>query len=171
MERLCEHQKSEGEFCDICHPQPNQPQSSPDGSETVYIDPRTKEPCRRCDGTGKMPPWPESKGLVPCGVCRAEERPLAYPSVGKQAATEQLYYIQDTRTYVGNGVMWWRPEGKGYTSDLNEAWKVPADKAKTMHRHRKTDVPWPCEEIDKQSQRHFDMQNLRMITEAPIEAK
>jgi hypothetical protein len=40
----------------------------------VWIDPRTKEPCRRCSGTGKMPPWPGSKGLVACGVCREEER-------------------------------------------------------------------------------------------------
>ena len=40
----------------------------------VWIDPRTKEPCLRCDGTGKMPPWPGSKGLVVCGICRAEMR-------------------------------------------------------------------------------------------------
>lgn len=42
-------------------------------SETVFIDPRTKEPCRRCYGTGKMPPWPGSKGLVHCGICREED--------------------------------------------------------------------------------------------------
>ena len=81
---------------------------------------------------------------------------------------EQLYYIQDTRSYTGNSVMWWCPEGNGYTSDLDEAWKVPLDKAKAMHRSRKTDVPWACNEINKYAQRHFDMQNLRNI-EAPHE--
>ncbi len=57
----------------------------------VWIDPRTKEPCRRCDGTGKMPPWPGSKGLVPCGVCRAEMRstePVAEPSKPRDERTE-----------------------------------------------------------------------------------
>lgn len=52
-------------------------QSSMDGElcgHLVYIDPRTKEPCRRCYGTGFMKPWPDSKGLVACGICRAEER-------------------------------------------------------------------------------------------------
>lgn len=49
-----------------------------DGEEVeVWVDPRTKEPCRRCDGTGKMPPWPGSKGLVVCGICRAEMRPTS----------------------------------------------------------------------------------------------
>ena len=38
---------------------------------TVYIDPRTNEPCRRCGGTGFMSPWPNSKGSVSCGICRA----------------------------------------------------------------------------------------------------
>jgi len=81
-----------------------------------------------------------------------------------QTEIEKLYYIQDTGNYTGNSVMWWCPEGNGYTSDLDAAWKVPASKAKVMHRSRKTDVPWPCNEIDNYSQRHFDMQNLRMIT-------
>lgn len=46
---------------------------TPGGGEMeIWIDPRTKEPCRRCYGTGKMPPWPGSVQSVPCGVCRAE---------------------------------------------------------------------------------------------------
>jgi hypothetical protein len=79
---------------------------------------------------------------------------------------EKLYYIQDTRDYVGNSVMWWCPNGNGYTSDLDQAWKVPHDKAVAMNRSRNTDVAWPCDEIDRLSQRHFDMQNLRTISGA-----
>jgi hypothetical protein len=84
--------------------------------------------------------------------------------------TEQFYYIQDTRDYVGNSVVWWRPNGNGYTSDLDDAWQVPYAKAMSMNRFRKTDVPWPCDEIDKYAQRHFDMQNLRLIAQ-PVERK
>lgn len=56
--------------------------AAPSGEEEtglVYVDPRTKEPCRRCYGKGFMPPWPDSNGLVVCGVCRAEERPKPQP--------------------------------------------------------------------------------------------
>lgn len=75
------------EVCPVPHTENNKPHTgpcsptlAPEGQRAdteVWIDPRTKEPCRRCDGTGKMPPWPHSKGLVVCGVCHAEMRPLA----------------------------------------------------------------------------------------------
>lgn len=52
---------------------PTKPVTPEEGKTLVFIDPRTKEPCRRCYGTGKMPPWPGSNGSVTCGVCRAEE--------------------------------------------------------------------------------------------------
>jgi hypothetical protein len=59
----------------------------------VWIDPRTKEPCRRCDGTGKVQPWPGSKGLVACGVCRAEMRSLPNPiSPQEEPADEDSKY-------------------------------------------------------------------------------
>ncbi len=70
--------------------------------------------------------------------------------------TDDLYYIQDTRTYVGNSVMWWRVGGNGYTSDLKYAWKVPA-----TWRGRETDKLWLCADIDAGAQTHFDMQKLR----------
>ena len=71
---------------------------------------------------------------------------------------EDLYYIQDTRTYVGNSVMWWRVDGHGYTPNLDEAWKVPA-----TWRGRDTDKLWPCKEIDARATRQFDMQLFREI--------
>ena len=38
--------------------------------------------------------------------------------------SDELFYIQDSRSYCGNSVMWWRVDGHGYTSNLAEAWKV-----------------------------------------------
>ena len=72
--------------------------------------------------------------------------------------SEQLFYIQDTRTYCGNSVMWWRINGHGYTSNLAEAEKVPV-----TWIGRQTDRLWPCDEIDARATRQFDMQLFREI--------
>jgi hypothetical protein len=56
------------------------------------------------------------------------------------------YFIQDTRSYCGNSVMWWRVDGHGYTSNLAEAWRVPA-----TWKGRDTDKLWPCAEIKKRA--------------------
>jgi hypothetical protein len=33
----------------------------------------------------------------------------------------QLYYVQDTRQMVGNCMLWWCPDRKGYTTQIDEA--------------------------------------------------
>ena len=35
--------------------------------------------------------------------------------------SEKKYYLQDTRAIVGNDMLWWAIDGKGYTTDLNKA--------------------------------------------------
>jgi hypothetical protein len=82
------------------------------------------------------------------------------------ADTEPLYYIQDTRSYCGNSVSWSCPQGHGYTCDLDKAWRVNKAQAEIICRNRDTDKMWPCEEIDKRSQRHFDMQKFNEITDS-----
>lgn len=69
-----------------------------------------------------------------------------------------LFYIQDTRTYCGNSVIWWRKGGHGYTSNLEEAEKVTAD-----WKGRPTDRLWPCEEIDARATLQFDAQLLSEV--------
>lgn len=83
---------------------------------------------------------------------------ISYRCSAHASTTEELYYVQDTRSYCGNSVMWWRVEGEGYTSNLEEAWKVPAS-----WRGRDTDKLWLCSAIDKGATRQFDMQKLRDI--------
>lgn len=52
-----------------------------------------------------------------------------------------MFYIQDTRSYVGNAVLWWAKEGKGYTTDLDEAALYTAEEAARIHRNRESDKP------------------------------
>jgi len=71
---------------------------------------------------------------------------------------EELFYVQDTRTIVGNTVMWWCPDGKGYTCDLKSAGKYTAAECRKM---RVTDVPWPCKQVDAIATLQVDVQKLR----------
>ena len=48
------------------------------------------------------------------------------------------YYILDARQCVGNCAVWWRPQGKGYTCELNKAGLFTKEEAES---HRKTDLP------------------------------
>lgn len=75
--------------------------------------------------------------------------------------SEELYYIQDKRSFTGNSVMWWCVDGKGYTSDVKKAWRVTREHAQSICRSRDTDVAWTCALIDAGAQSHFDMQKLR----------
>lgn len=69
---------------------------------------------------------------------------------------EELFYIQNVG-FAGNCLKFWRPEGRGYTSDLNEAWKVTAEKAKQICRSRPNeDIPRLVSRLDKIAARHVD---------------
>lgn len=53
-----------------------------------------------------------------------------------------VYLIQDTRQYVGNCVLWWRPEGAGYTTEFGEAGRFNEEE---IRGNRDTDVAIPIE--------------------------
>ena len=53
----------------------------------------------------------------------------------KIVVTPALYYIQH-KGYCGNCLFWWKPDGSGYTCNLDEAWKVTLEKAKEICRDR-----------------------------------
>jgi cell division ATPase FtsA len=76
---------------------------------------------------------------------------------------EEMYYIQDTRSYCGNSVMWWAVDGHGYTSDIAKAWKVSKHYAERMIRSRDTDKAWPVSEVNKHIRQHIDHQDLRDV--------
>lgn len=39
---------------------------------------------------------------------------------------EQLFYLQDSRQYVGNDILWWARNGAGYTTSLLDGRTRPA---------------------------------------------
>lgn len=66
--------------------------------------------------------------------------------------TPKLYYIQNG--YVGNAICWWRPNGGGYTTDINDAGRYSEEDAKRQAKMRMEDIVWPCDYIDKNEKAH-----------------
>jgi hypothetical protein len=78
---------------------------------------------------------------------------------------EPLFYIQDRRQVVGNCVLWWCPDGKGYTTELSKAGLYPASKTGGL---RETDVLVPKEMAERLAVIHVKAEPLR---DALLEAK
>lgn len=88
----------------------------------------------------------------------------AAPAAPDAACGELMFYVQDSRQYVGNCPLWWCPDGAGYTTRLDKAGKYTSDAAMSQHRARGTDIPWPCEQIDALRRPTVDMQDMRRLT-------
>lgn len=67
------------------------------------------------------------------------------------------FYVQDTRSIVGNSAVWWCWNGHGYTCDLAEAGIYTEEEIRMM---RDTDKPWPVDAINRLVQSHVDVQDL-----------
>lgn len=68
------------------------------------------------------------------------------------------FYILDARQIVGNCALWWCPEGKGYTCNLDEAGLYSEEDAKG---HRDTDVAVPEAMAKACSVTHVRVERLR----------
>lgn len=75
-------------------------------------------------------------------------------------ADEQLYYVQDTRSYVGNCVLWWGKDRRGYVCCIDEAGLYTADEVRGM---RPTEIGWPREVVERNAKRFVDHQDLRSV--------
>lgn len=71
------------------------------------------------------------------------------------------FYLQDSRDYVGNDVLWWAKDGKGYTTDLRNAQAYSQEDAQRQHNCRGTDIPWPKDYIDARTRPAVDMQYIK----------
>ena len=71
------------------------------------------------------------------------------------------FYLQDSRSYVGNDVLWWALEGNGYTTDLSKAQTYTKEEAQRMHTSRPSDIPWPKPYIDAKTRPAVDMQCIK----------
>ncbi|MBB5190089.1 ribosomal protein S27AE [Silvimonas terrae] len=73
----------------------------------------------------------------------------------------ELFYLQDSRTYVGNDMLFWAVNNQGYTSDLRKAAKYTKAEAVAQHQMRPSDIPWPCTYIDARTRPAVDMQYVK----------
>lgn len=71
------------------------------------------------------------------------------------------FYLQDSRGYVGNDVLWWAKDGNGYTTDLSKAGVDSQEAAQRMHDSRRSDVPWPKSYIDGKTRLAVDIQHIK----------
>jgi|CXWL01.1.fsa_nt_gi hypothetical protein len=73
----------------------------------------------------------------------------------------QLYYIQDSRQYVGNSVLWWRKGGSGYTTDITDAEVFDSKGAERLVRMEKNRYKaWRKDHVDTRIRQHVDAQYL-----------
>ena len=100
-------------------------------------------------------------------IVELEEEVLRLPNAtsrpvdAARAESEQLFYLQDSRSYVGNDVMWWAKDGRGYTTDLSKAHVYTKDKAISQHNARETDIPWTKGYIDAKTRPAVDAQYIK----------
>ncbi|MCA8328908.1 hypothetical protein [Burkholderia cepacia] len=72
-----------------------------------------------------------------------------------------LFYVQDSRSFVGNDVLWWAQGGSGYTTDLRKAHVYTREEAQARHNERATDIPWPKDYIDSKWRPAVDFQHIK----------
>jgi hypothetical protein len=73
----------------------------------------------------------------------------------------QKYYLQDSRQYVGNDMLFWRKGRSGYTTNLDEAHEFTLEEALD---ERDSDIPWLVEQMRALSRPAVDMQRLPYST-------
>jgi hypothetical protein len=71
------------------------------------------------------------------------------------------FYLQDSRDYVGNDMLFWAVDGNGYVTDMRKAHVYTKAEAVAQHRVRNSDIPWPKEYIDARTRPAVDMQYVK----------
>jgi hypothetical protein len=90
-------------------------------------------------------------------------------TVAVRGAKEKLFCIHNKKGAgcVGNSSLFWRVDGCGYTVNLDEAWKVSAERAAEICRSRpEEDFPVSYAILESLARRHVDIQALRAALKA-----
>ena len=78
------------------------------------------------------------------------------------------FYIQNTRSYVGNSMRWWRFNDSDYVCDIQKARvfaKTAAEKLCKLSSYLKM---WPKEFIDGHVEHHVNRKNMRIIEDGKV---
>jgi hypothetical protein len=65
------------------------------------------------------------------------------------------FYLQDSRSHVGDGLQFWGKDRRGYVTDLDASELFTQEQATS---HRDTDIPWPKDYIDARAHWGVDHQ-------------
>lgn len=76
-----------------------------------------------------------------------------------------MFYLQDSRSYVGNSPLWWAKGSGGYTCDLDKAELFTEEEAMKLFEDRSTDIPWKKEDVENAVKRLVDAQYLKKSDE------
>lgn len=71
------------------------------------------------------------------------------------------FYLQDSRSYVGDGLSFWA-EGGGYTTNIEKAEVRTQKRAVGQHECRDTDIPWPKAYVDARARVGVDCQHVSL---------
>ncbi len=82
------------------------------------------------------------------------------------AAREQAFYVQDCRSYVGNSMLWWAKDAKGYVCDIRKAHRFTLEELGGISRE--TDRVWPARLIDEHAAHHIDCQPVNRLRSESI---
>lgn len=78
---------------------------------------------------------------------------------------ENIFYLQDTRSTLGNNVVFWNIDGCGYGTNLDKLETYTLEEAQDHHNNRNSDVPLLKSLVDKLSIKAVDMQVLPTSTD------
>lgn len=73
---------------------------------------------------------------------------------------EQMYYLQDSRTYVGNCPMWWAKDSGGYVCNLDNAKLFTYEEVMQLNSERSSDIPWKQQDVEIAVRRLVDAQYM-----------
>ncbi|WP_313237835.1 hypothetical protein [Delftia acidovorans] len=105
-------------------------------------------------------------GITPTHAVREACRQGLLAAIGAAPAAPAVdaggdgWYLQDTRSYVGNDVLWWAKDGKGYTTDVSKAHVFTREEAFSQAAMRGVDRAWPKAYIDGKTRPAVDMQYI-----------
>ncbi|MCS3467138.1 hypothetical protein M2401_000859 [Pseudomonas sp. JUb42] len=74
---------------------------------------------------------------------------------------DDQFYLQDSRSYVGDGLSFWA-SGGGYTTNLEKAEVFTLSGATRQHACRETDIPWPKDYVDAHMRVGVDCQYVTL---------
>lgn len=80
----------------------------------------------------------------------------------KELTKKDVYLIMRTDTCVGNCALFWRPESKGYTIDIDRAGRFTKGYAREIEKNGR-DLAVPISLAISLTQRHVDMCKLRNV--------